>query len=124
VPNDLASLGELESAVLEALWSHGPLSTPAVHDVVGVPRNLAYTTILTVLQRLHKKGLVSREEQGRAHLYSAVLSREQFASRRGQALATALAALGDAGLAAFLAETERLDPEALKVMRSRLGGGS
>lgn len=121
MPNESTALGDLEGAVLEVLWDSGPLSTPAVHEAVGVPRGLAYTTILTVLQRLHKKGLVGRKEQSRAHVYFAAQSREEFASRRGQILATALAGLGEAGLAAFLAETERLDPTALKAMRARLG---
>ena len=57
---DISQPGELEAAVLEALWAGEELSTPAVHERVGVPRGLAYTTILTVLQRLRKKGLVKR----------------------------------------------------------------
>ena len=118
--NETAALGELEGAVLEALWSNGPLSTPAAHEAVGVPRGLAYTTILTVLQRLHKKGLLGRREEGRAHVYFAAISREEFAERRGQMLASSVAALGEAGMAAFLAETERLDPEVLKFMRAKL----
>ena len=121
MPTELTALGDLESATLEALWDKGPLATPAVYEAVGIPRGLAYTTILTVLQRLHKKGLLSRREEGRAHVYFAAISREEFASRRGQLVASALAELGEAGLAAFLAETERLDPDAVKVMRARLG---
>lgn len=118
--NELAQLGDLEAAVLDALWSGGEQSTPALHERVGLPRNLAYTTILTVLQRLHKKGFAERREEGRAHVYSAALTREEFARRRGEGLAVSLSALGEAGLVAFLAETERIDPAAFDALRARL----
>ncbi|NJD64239.1 MAG: BlaI/MecI/CopY family transcriptional regulator [Chloroflexi bacterium] len=117
---DLSHPGELEAAVMEALWSEPGLSTPAVHERVGVPRGLAYTTILTVLQRLYKKGLLQRREAGRAHVYSPALSREDFARRRGHDLAAVLGGLGEAGMAAFLAEAERVDPAAFEVLRSKL----
>jgi predicted transcriptional regulator len=120
VSRDNAHPGELEAAVLDALWAGEELSTPAVHERVGLPRGLAYTTILTVLQRLHRKGLVRRREDGRAHVYAPALSRDDFARRRGHDLATALSGLGEAGMAAFLAEAERLDPAAVEVLRAKL----
>jgi predicted transcriptional regulator len=117
---DGSQLGELEGAVLDALWDAGELATPAVHEKVGLPRKLAYTTILTVLQRLNKKGLAGRREEGRAHVYFAALSREEFARKRGEGLAMALSALGEAGMAAFLAEAERVDPAVFEVLRAKL----
>lgn len=114
------SLGALEAAVLEALWTHGELTTPAVHDVVGKPRRLAYTTVLTVLQRLTKKGLALRRGGGRSHVYAPAITREEFAMRRGESLASAFVDVGAAGVAAFLAETERLDPEMVRALRKRL----
>lgn len=118
---ETASLGELKGALLDALWSRGELSTPAAHELIGSPRGLAYTTILTVLQRLYKKGLVGRREEGRSHVYFPAISREEFAERRGRLLAGSLADLGEAGMAAFLAETERIDPAVLDFLRRRLG---
>ena len=118
--NGSTQLGDLEGAVLQALWESGELSTPAVHETVGVPRGLAYTTILTVLQRLHKKGLADRREEGCSHVYFAALSREEFARRRGEGLASSLATLGEAGMVAFLAEAERVDPAAFEVLRAKL----
>lgn len=118
--NDGAQMGELEGAVLDALWDAGELATPAVHEKVGLPRKLAYTTILTVLQRLNKKGLAGRREEGRSHVYFAALSREEFARKRGEGLASTLSALGEVGMAAFLAEAERVDPGAFEVLRAKL----
>lgn len=114
------SVGELESSVLEALWTRGELATPAVFDAVGRPRALAYTTILTVLQRLYRKGLVSRRGAGKAHVYSPAMSREQFSERRAEVLAGAMIGLGSAGLSAFLAEADRLDPAFVSNLRNQL----
>jgi predicted transcriptional regulator len=114
------SVGELEASVLAALWDGGELATPDVFSRVGGPRGLAYTTILTVLQRLYRKGLVSRRGAGKAHVYSAALSREQFSERRGEFLAGAMVGLGTAGLSAFLAEARRLDPEFMDKLRTQV----
>ncbi len=113
--------GELEAAVLNALWERGELSTPAVFEAVGVPRRLAYTTILTILQRLTKKGLLVRREGGRSHIYATALTREQFAERRGESLAAALLEVGAGGVGGFLSEMQRLNPEAVAQLRRALG---
>ena len=71
-------LGELEAAIMQCLWSR---SEPAsVRDVLGQLRTgkeLAYTTVMTVLDNLHRKGVVTREMVGRAWLYQPALTREQ-----------------------------------------------
>ncbi|MCZ4103232.1 BlaI/MecI/CopY family transcriptional regulator [Streptomyces sp. H39-C1] len=63
--------GELESEVLAALWAVGePVAAGIVREqVTGDP---AYTTVLTILSRLHDKGLVTREKAGRGYLYAPV----------------------------------------------------
>ena len=69
-------LGELEKAVMEALWSaDAPVTARDVQDALA-DRQLATTTVLTVLGRLERKGLVTRERAGRAHRYRSVASRE------------------------------------------------
>lgn len=118
--NDASGLGGLEGAVLEALWAHGELTTPEVHERVGTPRGLAYTTILTTLQRLHKKGLLTRVDRGRGHAYAPAISRAQFLENRASGLAAQLLQLGDTGFAAFLAEAQRLDPDMVATLRARL----
>lgn len=116
----LVGLGELEGVVLETLWQRGELSTPDVYAEVGVPRRLAYTTILTVLQRLTTKQLVVRKRVGRSHVYSPAMSREEFAERRAEALAAALVDVGTAGVSAFLAEVGRLDQTVVGQLRRQL----
>lgn len=76
-------LGDLERAVIEHLWgvdARGGVTVREVHDSVGLDRGLAYTTLMTVLDRMAKKGLVTRQLDGRAWRYTAASSREQLTS--------------------------------------------
>ena len=75
------SLGDLERVVMDTLWTHGPdLSVRDVMDQMGGEKDLAYTTIMTVLDRLAKKGLADRTRDGRAWRYTASSSREELAA--------------------------------------------
>lgn len=76
-------LGELERAVMDAVWQAGaegrsPLSVRAVHDELSRSRDLAYTTVMTVMGRLADGGLLTQERSGRAYLYAAADSREEL----------------------------------------------
>lgn len=82
----MATLGELERAVMDLLWEHQEaitantlrdlLSQRPSNDDSAQSRPLAVTTVLTVLSRLEKKGLVERERSSRPHRYRSVTSRE------------------------------------------------
>ena len=67
------AFGELEGAVLAALWAATePLVPAQVQAAVG--GDLAYTTVMTILVRLHAKGLIAREKAGRAYAYRPVVA--------------------------------------------------
>jgi predicted transcriptional regulator len=74
------SLGHLEATVMETLWAHGESNVREVADRLGRP--LAYTTVMTTLDRLFKKGLLQRRKSERAFLYSPALSPEQWEQKR------------------------------------------
>ena len=65
---------EKELAILKILWDRGPSTVRTVHNALGDGDQLAYTTSLKVLQIMHDKGLVSREKEGKTHLYKAQVS--------------------------------------------------
>ena len=70
-----AAFGHLERDVMEVMWQ---AETASVRDVQRrLPRQAAYTTVMTTLDRLFKKGFVERVRQGRAFVYQAAYSREQ-----------------------------------------------
>lgn len=74
-----ARLGELERAVMDHLWSiTEPQTVRQVHEAVAAERDLAYTTIMTVLQRLAKKDLVLQHRDDRAHRYAPTHGRDEL----------------------------------------------
>ena len=81
----VAALGALETQVMEAVWRRG--GAVSVRDVHArfEPR-LAYTTVMTTMDRLFKKGLLERRKEGRAFLYSARVTRRQLAFDAGAGL--------------------------------------
>jgi predicted transcriptional regulator len=75
----LASVfGTLELRVLEALWARG--TEVSVRDVLDAFPSAAYTTVMTTMERLHRKGVLERRKDGRAFLYRPVSSREDMES--------------------------------------------
>ena len=84
-----AVFGPLEIRVLEALWSRG--ASACVRDIQPAFPGVAYTTLMTTLDRLFRKGILKREKLGRAFFYSPKGSQEQLLSQlAGSTFATLL----------------------------------
>jgi predicted transcriptional regulator len=116
----VARLGELERAVMNVLWA-SPQSLTAKAIGAEVGGDHAVTTVLTVLSRLERKGVVQRERSGRAHSYRAVASREDHvAELMREALGTA--ADTDAALARFVSAASPAETAALRRALNRLTG--
>ena len=76
-------LGDLERAVMDEVWAAADrgaaaVSVREVHEQLAASRDLAYTTVMTVMGRLSDKGLLTREKAGRAFRYSAAGTREEL----------------------------------------------
>jgi predicted transcriptional regulator len=112
--------GELASEVLSILQSAGePLATADVRERLG--GDLAYTTVVTILSRLHAKGVLDRERTGRAFRYAPVADEPGLAARR---MATVLAGEADreAVLARFVSGLSGEDEQALRRMLADADG--
>ena len=70
-----AALGNLEREVMDVVWQTDETTVKAVQS--ALPRPVAYTTVMTTLDRLFKKGFVARTRRGRAFAYQALRTREQ-----------------------------------------------
>ena len=106
------TLHELEALVMEVVWRRGEATVRAVGDEVnaGAEQARAYTTVMTVMHRLHAKGLLARERRGRGHVYTAALTREQYMeARAGAEVAALVDEFGDYALAHFAARVASLD---------------
>ncbi len=69
---------ELERPLMEILWTNGPLKGRELYDLIRLERNIAYTTALTVLDRLSKKGFIKKDGQSGVILFSPRISREAY----------------------------------------------
>jgi len=82
-------MGQLESVVMQRLWAYGrPVAVREVLEDLRKDRALAYTTVMTVMDNLRRKGFLTRELVGRAYQYVPVQSREEHnAAVMGEVLA-------------------------------------
>src|SRR3989304_6155227 len=71
-------MGELEEEIMECVWERGPASVREVHRCLLAKRDIAYTTVMTVMSRLAGKGLLFRQPEGRAFIYSACAPRDEY----------------------------------------------
>ncbi len=85
--------GELEQAIMQVIWdADRPVTGREVIDQLTHSRPVAYTTVLTVMDRLTRKGILEKHPTGKAHTYHAVQSRETYTASR---MASLLGASGN-----------------------------
>ena len=106
-------LHELESEVMEELWKAGESSVRTVMESLNKraanPR--AYTTYMTVMARLDKKGLLGRRREGKTDYYAPAYTREEYMALRAQSEIAALVdQYGDVALSHFAHQMAGLDP--------------
>jgi predicted transcriptional regulator len=119
-PNKTEILGPLERRVMDRLWRRGPSS---VGDILvglnsGSPHQLAYTTVMTILVRLHEKGYLARSKEGRRYRYAAAVDKASLpeaAARRE--LSRLIDRHGASTLARFAADLIGADSELVERLR-------
>ncbi|MGO9788717.1 MAG: BlaI/MecI/CopY family transcriptional regulator [Solirubrobacteraceae bacterium] len=107
------SLHELESEVMEELWSSGEAPVRAVMDALNdrASKPRAYTTYMTIMARLHKKGILVRRREGKTDFYAPSQRREEYMAVRARAEVEGLVAqYGDVALSNFAQQMAELDP--------------
>lgn len=80
-PSPKAALGELERTVMDVLWDLDPeadITVRDVHQQISASREVAYTTVMTVMDRLSRKGMVEQHKEGRAYRYRARSTRAEM----------------------------------------------
>ena len=103
-------LGELESEVMEVIWqSLSPVSVRDITEILQKKRKIVYTTVMTIMNRLVDKGLLSRKQDGRAYLYKSAVSKDKFLTRISrQTIKNFIDRFGDAAVAYFVDELEKM----------------
>jgi predicted transcriptional regulator len=118
------ALGDLEAQVMRRIWARGRPAT--VRDIVGDlqrERPIAYTTVMTVMDNLRKKGWLRRRADGRAYRYEPLVTGEEYGA---DMMRQALAASSDraAVLMRFIGELSAEEAGALEEAYRRLTGNS
>lgn len=105
---------ELESAVLAVLWDLGTASVREVHDRLGAPKGLVYTTTAKVMDRLREKGLVQRTQHGKAFVYRPRVAPDEVERARARdAVSRLFGAAPRAAVAALVEAVDSVDPTLL-----------
>ncbi len=103
-------LGPLEAMVMERLWKRGSATVREVVEDLGRTRALAYTTVMTIMTRLHEKGLLERARDGKTYVYRPAVSRQEHRERLSRELVRGLVdEFGDVALAQFAEELGGVD---------------
>ena len=114
-------LGELETAIMQIVWQRGEVTVREVQAALKPSRELAYTTVMTVMSRLVPKGILNVRRQGKADYYRATGTRDDVRNQQAQrAVQNVLAHFGDAAITQFVREIKELDPDRLNALRNLL----
>ena len=104
-------LTPLELEIMHVLWEHGPANVQAVQQYLARP--LAYTTVQTMLNILHRKGTVKRALKDRAYFYKTVVSKSHVTRQHISDIVDRLFGGSAESLVMSLVETKHLTPESL-----------
>src|ERR1700758_4982939 len=106
-------LHELEAEVMDELWRSGEAPVRAVMEALNksARHERAYTTYMTIMARLHKKGLLIRRREGKADYYAPAYGRDEYMALRASAEVEDLVSqYGDVALSNFAEQMAKLDP--------------
>jgi predicted transcriptional regulator len=116
----MRGFGELEAVIMHRVWDHGgPVTVRELFDELRQERVIAYTTVMTTMDNLHRKGWLARVKEGKAYRYTATASREEYSARL---MREALDGGGDtrAVLSHFVAQMDGEESEMLRAVVRRL----
>jgi predicted transcriptional regulator len=104
---------------MDEVWRHEEVTVRQVLEALNRgAKERAYTTIMTIMNRLEAKGALRRRRRGRSDVYRPVLSRQEYAEARARAEVDELVAdYGEVALAHFARQLEALDPERRRQLR-------
>jgi BlaI family transcriptional regulator, penicillinase repressor len=108
---------ELELEILKVLWEEGPLSGRLIRDRLAPVRDLAYTTVMTMLGIMEEKRYVTRRKEGGNYVYSAKLSRKAASRRMLRDLVDRVFDGSAATAMVNLLETSDVDADELRQLR-------
>ena len=102
--NTQSNLGSLEEEIMQIIWKEKTASVRCVFDILKKKRDIAYTTIMTIMSRLHVKGILARHlHENGSYIYSPAQTKEKFlASISERVIKELLKNCGEVAVARFI----------------------
>lgn len=114
-------LGDLEVQALEYLWARPSGATAKqAHEAFGLPRGVTLNTVQSALERLFRKGLLSRRKEGHAYCYLASISRQAFLSSLINQVLGRFGGDSSSSVAAMIDAAESIDDETLTLLEEAI----
>lgn len=114
------TLTEAELRLMELLWNRGASTVQQLVDALGPKTPLAYNSVLTTIRILEKKGYVQHEKDGRAHVYGAVVGKQEASRSEVRHLLSRFFNNSHEALVLNLLEDDTLDEEEMRRLRALL----
>jgi len=121
IPDDLPQLTPAEREVMQALWRAERLSAREIHDLVGTRCGWTYSTTRTTVERMVRKGLVTKGAVHGLHVYAAAITRAAGVARMVRDFAREVLGSGPAPVVAFLDRSDALSEQEMAELREMLG---
>jgi predicted transcriptional regulator len=122
-PRKSATLTEAELRLMEVLWQKGPATVQQVQQDLPEKAPLAYNSVLTTIRILEKKGYVKHVKDGRAHVYTPLVQREEASRSEIRRLVNRFFGSSHELLVLNILEDQSVDAAELKRLRKALEGG-
>lgn len=116
-------LGPLETEIMELVWAKGQVSVREVVEIINTQsdKNLAYTTVMTIMSRLSDKNILRRVREGGAYIYEAASSRNEFSRRMvGKVIDSLLDDFSEPAIAHFVGKMQDVDPAKLALLEKMI----
>lgn len=112
------SLTPLEAMIMDVVWDQGKVTVRQVQETLRPDRELAYTSVLTMMQVLERKGFVAAKRVGRANVYEATVTRDRFGMRSVMEVVNSFFAGSVPAMLSQFVDAERLSEKELRRLQT------
>lgn len=117
MPKTPKALTPLEALIMDIVWDEGEITVRRVQDALKARRDLAYTSVLTMMQVLERKGFVASQRNGRANVYWPTVSRARFGLRSAVDIVNSFFAGSVPAMLSHFADADSLSEDDLRMLQ-------
>ncbi len=119
--SSLRIFGNLEREVMEIVWNSEYVKVRCIYEKIRHKRKIAYTTVMTIMDRLFEKGILKRKKEGKTFFYSASYSKEVFLEKTSKNIIDGLIRdFGEVAIVQFANTIDLVDQKKLKMLKQKI----